>query len=231
MRASSVRLTAPPPQTHGRLGDLELWCGQQGLWPVLGTDEVGRGPLAGPVVAAAVVLGPAVPPGLGDSKQISERERERLVPLIEQAALAFAVEPAWEAEIDARNILGASLAAMHRACTRVLRQLADLSRDPPAVLLIDGSQPLPGWTACPQMTAVQGDGRSFAVAAASILAKVWRDRYMVELDQRYGGYGFAQHKGYPTAEHLRALRALGPCPHHRRSFAPVRQLALFGDEG
>ncbi|MBI5608232.1 MAG: ribonuclease HII [Deltaproteobacteria bacterium] len=226
-----VRLQAPPLGDASRIDELELWCRAQGLWPVLGTDEVGRGPLAGPVVAAAVVLGEVVPPGLNDSKKLTESAREKLVPQIEASALAWAIEPAWPDEIDDKNILGASLAAMQRACERVVADLEGRGAGLPAVLLIDGNQPLRQWNASAQATAVQGDGRSLAIAAASVLAKVWRDRYMVEAETQYPGYGFAQHKGYPTPAHLAALQSLGPCPLHRRSFAPVRQQGLFGDVG
>ncbi len=224
-----IRLQTPPLAGKPRIDELELWCRSQGLWPVLGTDEVGRGPLAGPVVAAAVVLGDEVPPGLNDSKKLSEMARERLVPQIEASALAWAIEPAWPAEIDEKNILGASLAAMQRACDRVIADLEERGLELPAVLLIDGNQPLRQWQVSAQATAVQGDGRSLAIAAASVLAKVWRDRHMVEAESHYPGYGFAQHKGYPTPVHLAALQKLGPCPLHRRSFAPVRQQGLFGD--
>jgi len=226
-----IRLQVPPLLGKPRIDELEMWCVDQGLWPVLGTDEVGRGPLAGPVVAAAVVLGESVPAGLNDSKKLSESARERLVPQIEASALAWAIEPAWPDEIDQKNILGASLAAMQRACERVVADLEERGLGLPGVLLIDGNQPLRQWNVSAQATAVQGDGRSLAIAAASVLAKVWRDRYMVQAESQYPGYGFAQHKGYPTPVHLAALRGLGPCPLHRRSFAPVRQLGLFGDGG
>jgi ribonuclease HII len=227
-----IRLHTPPPAGKPRIDELENWCRDQGLWPVLGTDEVGRGPLAGPVVAAAVVLGDQVPSGLNDSKKLTEAARERLVPQIEATAQAWAIEAAWPEEIDEKNILHASLAAMQRACERVIADLEARGLGLPSVLLIDGNQPLKLWNVSAQATAVQGDGRSLAIAAASVLAKVWRDRYMVEQAEKlHPGYGFAQHKGYPTPVHLAALQRLGPCPLHRRSFGPVRQVGLFGDGG
>ena len=184
-----------------------------GLLLIAGVDEAGRGPLAGPVCAAAVILDPARPiPGLGDSKRISAARRETLEAEIQSRSLAWAVAWASAAEIDAINILQASLLAMRRA-------LAGL--DPqPARVLVDGNQaPHCG---CPVQTVVGGDGLIPAIGAASILAKVARDRLMCRLDQTFPGYGFADHKGYPTLAHRAALRRLGPCPEHRRSFAPVR---------
>jgi ribonuclease HII len=180
-----------------------------------GVDEVGRGPLAGPVVAAAVILDPARPiAGLKDSKQLSERKREALAAQIRSDALAWALGRAEVEEIDAINILQASLLAMQRA-------VAALSLAPELVL-VDGNH-CPR-LACPAQAIVKGDNLVPAISAASILAKVSRDREMLDLDARYPGYGLAQHKGYPSKAHLAALQALGASPVHRRSYAPVRRL-------
>ncbi len=180
-----------------------------------GVDEAGRGPLAGPVIAAAVILDPARPiAGLADSKLLSAARRERLVVEIESRALAFALGRAEVGEIDDLNILQATLLAMQRAVAAL---------DPaPERAFIDGNRcPRLG---CPAIAVVQGDRKIAAIAAASILAKVARDREMCALDADYPGYGFARHKGYPTSDHLAALAALGVTPAHRRSFAPVRAL-------
>jgi len=180
-----------------------------------GVDEVGRGPLAGDVVAAAVILDPARPiPGLRDSKKLSPRRREELALLIMEQAQAWSVARASVAEIDELNILQASLLAMHRAVKALEPQ--------PSYVLVDGNR-LPRWD-YPSEPVVKGDDRVPAIAAASILAKVQRDRELVELERQYPGYGFAAHKGYPTASHLEALRTLGVTPVHRRSFGPVRAL-------
>ncbi len=190
-----------------------------GRAPVAGVDEAGRGPLAGPVVAAAVILAPgAIPPGLDDSKALGARERARLYQAIMESA-AVAVAMADEARIDRDNILSATLWAMAEAVARL--------RPRPAVALIDGNH-TPS-LACPAHAIVKGDARSLSIAAASIVAKVTRDRLMEELAERYPGYGFERHKGYGTAAHRKALAALGPCPAHRRSFAPVRALLAGGN--
>jgi ribonuclease HII len=180
---------------------------------VCGADEAGRGPLAGPVVAAAVMLDPARPiEGLRDSKQLSAARREALARQIRQRALAWAIAAASVEEIDAINILQASLLAMRRAIERL---------DPaPRWALIDGNQ-LPRLT-IPARAIVGGDASEPAIAAASILAKTFRDALMRRLAARHPGYGFEHHAGYGTAAHLEALRRLGPCAIHRRSFAPVR---------
>lgn len=190
---------------------------------VAGVDEAGRGPLAGPVVVAAVILDPTRPiDGLADSKVLAEAARERLSDAIVARALAHAVVVVEPAEIDRINILQATLAGMARA----LRGL-----DPAAGhALVDGNR-LPDDLPCPATAIVDGDALEPSISAASILAKVARDRLMVALDARHPGYGFALHKGYPTPDHLAALQRLGPCPAHRRSFAPVRRLlapGLFG---
>nr|MBF0684670.1 ribonuclease HII [Pseudomonas sp.] len=182
---------------------------------VAGVDEVGRGPLCGPVVTAAVILDPARPIiGLNDSKKISESRREALFDEICEKALAWCIARAEVEEIDRLNILHATMLAMQRA-------VEGLSVTP-RLALIDGNR-------CPQLSVpsasvIQGDGQVPAIAAASILAKVSRDREMRALDLCYPGYGLAGHKGYPTAAHFEALRLLGPTPIHRRSFAPVRAL-------
>ena len=180
-----------------------------------GVDEAGRGPLAGDVVAAAVILDPARPvPGLRDSKKLTAARREALAALIRERALAWAVARASVVEIDRLNILHASMLAMHRAVQALQPQ--------PGYVLVDGNR-LPRWSYAAEPV-VGGDNRVPAIAAASILAKVQRDRELVELDAHFPGYGFAAHKGYPTPSHLAALRALGVTPVHRRSFAPVKSL-------
>ena len=186
---------------------------------IAGVDEAGRGPLAGPVVVAAVILDPARPiAGLADSKALSPARREKLAVEIRACALAFSVIEIGVAEIDELNILQASLTGMARA----LRALAPS----PRLALIDGNK-LPRDLPCAGRAIVDGDALEPAIGAASILAKVARDARMRELDALHPGYGFAVHKGYPTAAHRAALERLGPCAQHRRSFAPVRQRLLF----
>jgi ribonuclease HII len=180
-----------------------------------GVDEVGRGPLAGDVVAAAVILNPDKPiVGLRDSKKLSAAKRTELESLIKENALSWSVARASVAEIDELNILQASLLAMHRAVAALSVQ--------PGFVLVDGNR-IPRWSYAAEAV-VKGDDRVPAIAAASILAKVQRDGELIELDRQYPGYGFAAHKGYPTAQHLRALRDLGVTPIHRRSFGPVKNL-------
>lgn len=180
-----------------------------------GVDEAGRGPLAGPVAVAAVILDPARPiDGLDDSKRLTERRREQLFGQILDRAMAHAIVLVPCAEIDRINILQATLFGMRRA----LEQLAPAA----PYALIDGNR-LPQGLPCPARAVIGGDHLHASISAASILAKVTRDRYMVELDVRHPGYGFARHKGYGVAAHLEALARLGPCPEHRRSFAPVRR--------
>lgn len=182
---------------------------------VCGVDEAGRGPLAGAVVAAAVILHPdRAIPGLADSKKLSARKRERLALEIKQQAWAWAVAEASVEEIDQLNILQASLLAMKRA-------VMSLSLVPDRVL-VDGNQ-LPDLPYSVQAI-IGGDASQPSISAASILAKTSRDAALIELDQRYPDYGFAQHKGYPTAQHLQALRRFGVLPVHRKSFAPVAKL-------
>jgi ribonuclease HII len=180
-----------------------------------GVDEVGRGPLAGEVVAAAVILDPQYPiEGLRDSKKLSPSRRDELAKIIRERALAWSIASASVAEIDEINILQASLLAMHRA-------VGALNPEPEYVL-VDGNR-LPQWDYASEPV-IGGDDRVPAIAAASILAKVHRDNELVALDSVYPGYGFAAHKGYPTARHLKALQTLGVTPIHRRSFAPVKKI-------
>ena len=191
----------------------------QGLSPVVGIDEAGRGPLAGPVVVGAVILPPNfVLAGLNDSKKLTAKARERLYAEITENPeirwTSIAISPQ---EIDRLNILGAT----HSGMRAVVEQLSPS----PAHALIDGL-PVRNFP-CPQTALVGGDGISLSIAAASIIAKVERDRIMLEIDRLYPEYGFAKHKGYPTREHFAKLRAHGPCPIHRRSFAPVAQAELW----
>ena len=181
---------------------------------VAGLDEAGRGCLAGPVVAAAVVLPPEADlPGLDDSKKLSPARREAMLERICAEALGVGVGLCSPEEVDRMNVLRATLEAMRRA-------VSDLALAPDA-LLVDGNQPLAA-PPCTQETVVRGDTRCLSIAAASVVAKVTRDRLMVRLHEDYPHYGWAQHKGYPTAEHYAALAAHGPSPHHRRSFRLTR---------
>ena len=196
-------------------------CSYQGIL-LAGCDEVGRGPLAGDVVAAAVILDPENPIiGLDDSKKLTEKKRELLFDEIKLKAKSWCVARASVAEIDSINILQASLLAMHRAVQGLHIQ--------PEYVLVDGNK-LPQWNYTAEAV-VKGDSRVAAISAASILAKVVRDREMVELDKQYPGYGLADHKGYPTKVHMDALDKLGVTSIHRTSYAPVRakieQMKLF----
>lgn len=194
----------------------ELW--KQGFAYVAGCDEVGVGPLAGPVVAAAVIASPArVVRGVDDSKTLTPPQRKRLANEIRATALAWAIGIASVQEIDELNVYRAALNAMQRAILQLPL--------PPDFVVVDGRL-LPG-ISVPQLPLVDGDARSYSVAAASIVAKVYRDELMCEYDRQYPGYGFAQNAGYGTPSHLAALHKYGPCPIHRKSFAPVRQLSLF----
>ncbi len=191
------------------------WPRQAGL---AGLDEAGRGPLAGPVVAAAVILPEArVIRGLDDSKRLTPAEREQLAVRIRARAVAFGIGWADPAEIDALNILEATLLAMRRALLALPVRPRALQVDGNRAPSTDGL----GWSA-PVETIVGGDGSEAAIAAASILAKTWRDAFMQAADGRHPAYGFAVHKGYGTPDHLDVLAAIGPCPLHRRSFEPVR---------
>ena len=183
---------------------------------IAGVDEAGRGPLAGPVVVAAVVLDPRHPiDGLNDSKKLSETRREKLYPLIVERALAHCVVVIEAEEIDRLNIFQATMAGMSRAVAGLTPAATEA--------WIDGNK-IPKDLPCPGRAIVGGDALEPAISAASILAKVSRDRLMVAMEAQYPGYGFAVHKGYPTPAHLAALQQLGPCIQHRRSFAPVREL-------
>ena len=188
---------------------------------VAGVDEAGRGPLAGPVVAAAVILDPKKPiDGLADSKKLSESRRDVLAEEIKGRALAWSVACADRAEIDQINILAATMLAMRRA-------ILGLSVMPTGVL-VDGNR-LPDLQFDDRLlegeAVVGGDDKVAAISAASIIAKTTRDKAMIEMDTAFPGYGFARHKGYGTRAHLEALRKLGPCDEHRRSFAPVKDVA------
>ncbi len=207
------------------MAEVDVLAYERELWAegrvVAGLDEAGRGAWVGPVVAAAVILPPEPErvldalAGVDDSKRLSPAARERLYDRIrEVAATAVGVIP--PDVIDAIGILNATYRAMRAA-------LAALAQQPDALLIDYLPRPLGDW---PQQRLVRGERASLSIAAASIVAKVHRDRLMVELDARYPGYGFARHKGYGTREHRRALDALGPCPIHRRSWKPIRQLRL-----
>ena len=194
---------------------LELEAGAAWNGLICGVDEAGRGPWAGPVSAAAVILNPDdLPPGIDDSKALTEKRRAVLEPVIKAKAVAWGVGFASVEEIDELNILHATGLAMRRA--------VEALDHPPVHALVDGNYrfKLP----CPVTPVVKGDSRSLSIAAASILAKTARDRVMIEMDAVYPGYGFAGHKGYNAPVHQKALQTLGPCPEHRRSWAPIKAL-------
>lgn len=191
------------------LWEIERGLIAQGIAPVCGVDEAGRGPLAGPVCAAAVILPEGLEiPCLNDSKKLSDKKRRALYDIIVAEAVSYGIAMASEQEIDEINILQATFNAMERA----MEQLSVR----PALALIDGNRERP--FPVPVQTVIRGDGLSANIAAASILAKVTRDRYMEEMAERYPEYGFAVHKGYGTRAHYDALRQYGPCPIHRRTF-------------
>jgi ribonuclease HII len=190
-----------------------LW--ERGILRIAGVDEAGMGPLAGPIVAAAVVLPRDLRPrGLDDSKQLDAAARERLCAEVKAGADAWGVGMASVEEVDALNVYQAGLLAMRRAVQGIAVA--------PEYLLVDARR-IPD-VAIPQEGIIKGDAKSLSIAAASVVAKVTRDALMVEADGRHPGYGFARHKGYGAPEHLEALRRLGPCELHRRTFAPVREL-------
>jgi len=221
MPAPRSRRTSAPSTRAGV--ELETGAWAAGHAVVAGVDEVGRGALAGPVVAAAVVLDPGrIPDGLADSKTLSRARREKLAELIPSVALGVAIGMAEAAEIDATNVLRATLEAMRRA--------AGSLPSAPGLLLVDGNARIPGWTGH-QQTVVRGDATCASIAAASIVAKVARDRLMTGFHETWPDYGFAEHVGYGTRTHLEALSRLGPCPIHRRSFRGVLTLDLFGEIG
>lgn len=195
---------------------LERQLARRGVWPVAGVDEAGRGPLAGPVAAAAVILDPQnLPRGVNDSKLLTPDAREKLFDAIMARAVAVAIGFATAAEIDAVNIRQATFLAMRRALGGLAAR--------PAYALIDGNDLAPG-LCCAGETIVKGDGAILSIAAASIIAKVARDRLMRRLCAIHPAYGFSQHAGYATPAHLAAIAAHGPCPYHRLSFSPFRQL-------
>ncbi len=199
---------------------LERAAGKLGFARIAGLDEVGRGPMFGPVVAAAVILPPRCRlQGLNDSKKLTEKKRNELDVEIRACAVAWAIAAVDAETIDRINIRRASLLAMRMAVEQLMLN--------PDYLLIDGRDTIE-WD-CPQQAVIQGDGTSFSIAAASVLAKVHRDRLLVQLDVEYPGYGLARHKGYCSREHLEALERLGPTPLHRKSYAPVSQTLLQFD--
>lgn len=193
---------------------IDLWeyeqeCISQGRGPLCGVDEAGRGPLAGPVCAAAVMLPPGIEiPGLNDSKKLTEKKRDAVFDLIVQNALTYGIAFADVAEIEELNILNATFLAMCRAVSQLSVQ--------PGLVLVDGNRD-PGLS-FPTETVIKGDGKCADIAAASILAKVTRDRYMLDMAEKYPEYSFEKHKGYGTKLHYEALRTYGPSPIHRSSF-------------
>lgn len=196
--------------------ELEHSGGGNALSLICGVDEVGRGPLAGPVVAAAVILNPGqVPVGLNDSKKLTARKREVLFDVIQTAALAVSIAEASVEEIDDINILQASMLAMRRAVAGLAVR--------PVGALVDGNRD-PDFGDLPTRTLIKGDARSLSIAAASIIAKVFRDRLMVKLSESYPDYGWAQNAGYGVEKHRLALELVGVSPHHRHSFAPIRNI-------
>ena len=208
---------AKAPVCGWRLEKVALQCG---ALRIAGLDEVGRGPMFGPVVAAAVIFTPGRRlRGLTDSKQLTEKQRNEFDVVIRAEAVAWSIAAVDVDTIDRINIRKASLLAMRMA----VEQLAVA----PDYLLIDGCDTIE-WP-CPQQSVVQGDATSLSIAAASVLAKVHRDRLLVELDEVYPGYGLARHKGYCSQEHLAALQRLGPTPLHRKSYQPVAQRMLQFD--
>lgn len=175
-----------------------------------GTDEAGRGCLAGPVVAAAVILASDFKnPLLNDSKKLTEKQRERLRPIIEKEALSYGVAFVYQEEIDQINILRASITAMHRAI--------DQLKIKPEFIAVDGNQFVP-YKNIPHQTVIKGDGKYLNIAAASILAKTYRDEYMQKIDKDFPQYGWKNNKGYPTKKHRAAIKELGSCSHHRMTF-------------
>lgn len=196
------------------MSQIDFWAIERQLWQagfetVCGVDEAGRGPLAGPVCAAAVILPRGLEiPGLNDSKKLSDKRRRELFPVIQEQASAWGIAYAWEQEIDEINILQATFLAMERALARLKLR--------PDLALIDGNREKD--FGIPVKTVVRGDGLSANIAAASVLAKVTRDDYMIRMAEKYPQYGFEIHKGYGTRAHYDALRTYGPCEIHRKTF-------------
>jgi ribonuclease HII len=210
-RLSGKKSPAAEPVCGWKLERAARRCG---ALRIAGVDEVGRGPMFGPVVAAAVILAPKCRiEGLNDSKKLSEKKRVELDIEIRSNAVAWCIAAVDVETIDRINIRNASLLAMKQAVEALALT--------PDYLLIDGVDTID--FPCPQQSCIQGDGTSFSIAAASILAKVYRDRMLVELDSQYPGYGLASHKGYCSAEHIEALARLGPTPLHRKNWSPVAQ--------
>jgi ribonuclease HII len=219
--------------SDGRLGsggadqaEVERWATRSGHRWIIGVDEAGRGPLAGPVTVGCVAIDLDSPPEwattVADSKQLSLEDRVSAFDAIRQTAHAWSIQTASPDVIDTHNILQATRMAMARAIEAVVISMSD----PPDAVYIDGDTTVD--VTHPQHAVVDGDARSYAIAAASILAKVSRDRFMVEQHRRWPEYGFDGHKGYPTPEHLSSLRTHGPSPLHRHSFKPVREAASSG---
>ena len=215
---SQLSLALPAVPNRTKPGEIESWARRASIFPLVGVDEAGRGPLAGPVVAAAVALprGKYIR-GLNDSKQLTEAMREQLFERIKAVADGFGVGVISAADIDRLGISAANYAAMTIAV-----ELATSGGIVPELVLVDGRHTIPE-LARPQRAIIKGDGRSWNIAAASVLAKITRDRLMMEYHTQYPNYGFAQHKGYGTAKHLAALSQHGPCPIHRMTFAPVKK--------
>jgi ribonuclease HII len=214
-KGAAARTSGPIKRQEVPTLEMEEAAWRRGTAIIAGIDEAGRGPLAGPVVAAAVVLDHGcIPDGITDSKKLTAQQREHLFDqILATADVGIAISD--PEQIDRDNILAATLDAMRRAVLEL--------KSPPALALVDGNRS--PRLACECITVVKGDLTSMSIAAASIMAKVSRDRIMTRLDALYPGYGFARHKGYGTAEHLAALARLGPSPQHRRSFKPVREAA------
>jgi len=200
----------------------ERLCLESGTRWVAGADEVGRGPMAGPVIACAVLIdGFKFLPGLNDSKKIGLEMREMLFQVVEKSPIPFSLGRVEAEEIDRLNIHNASLLAMKRAVKGLPVS--------PEMIYVDGKFTIPG-VKCPQKSVIKGDGKILSIAVASVIAKVTRDREMCSYSEEFPGYGFAGHKGYCTKEHMDALRKIGPCPIHRRSYKPIRELECLAEQ-
>ncbi|CAI7927655.1 unnamed protein product [Closterium sp. NIES-54] len=213
-------------QVPDRALEQSLWS--RGFKHVYGVDEAGRGPLAGPVVAAACAVPAGLEiPGLADSKKLTEKQREEIFDaIIGNPDIFYAVDIVGSAEVDKVNILEATMLAMGNSIAKVVE---DPQSPSPDYVLVDGNR-VPKGLPCAAEAVVKGDATCYAMAAASILAKVTRDRLMLKFDRLYPAYGFKQHKGYGTAAHMKALLAHGPCPIHRRSFAPIKDWTVLDDK-